>query len=130
MAWTTERQICASAHMPRIATTAGAAGEAAQNTRAFRGARKRSCFWPASDAMGNTTTSADLNQKSRLRRCTIKKQKNCLESSPISIFSGYFARLLRYLPAGQSSMCNSTTPVDRRKRRTYAKFRAKRRLTK
>jgi hypothetical protein len=43
------------------------------------------------------------------------------------IFSGYFARLHRYLPAGQSSMCNSTPPVDRRaKPCTHAKFRAKR----
>ena len=43
----------------------------------------------------------------------------------VVVFSGYFARLLRYLPAGQSSMCKSTPPVDQRKRRTRAKFRAK-----
>ena len=42
------------------------------------------------------------------------------------IFSGYFARLLCYLPAGQSSMCNSTPPVDRRSKPcTRTKFRAK-----
>ena len=35
-------------------------------------------------------------------------------------------RLHRYLPAGQSSMCNSTPPVDRRaKPCTRTKFRAK-----
>ena len=42
------------------------------------------------------------------------------------VFNGGFVQLLRYLPAGQSSMCNSTTPVDRRvKPCTHAKFRAK-----
>ena len=42
------------------------------------------------------------------------------------VFSGSFARLLRYLPAGQSSMYYSTPPVDRRaKPCTRAKFRAK-----
>ncbi len=43
-------------------------------------------------------------------------------------FSGSFARLLCYLPAGQSSMCTSTPPVDRRKRRTRAKFLAKKNI--
>ncbi len=42
------------------------------------------------------------------------------------VFSGSFARLLCYLPTGQSSMCKSTPPVDRRaKPCTPAKFRAK-----
>jgi hypothetical protein len=41
------------------------------------------------------------------------------------IFGGSFGRLLRYLPAGQSSMCTSTPPVNRRKRRTRPKLRAK-----
>jgi len=45
------------------------------------------------------------------------------------VFSGSFARLHRYLPAGQSSMCNSTPPVDRRaKPCTRAKFRAKKKM--
>jgi len=42
------------------------------------------------------------------------------------VFSGYFARLRCYLPAGQSSMCKSTPPVGRRaKPCTPAKFLAK-----